>query len=96
MKGRRRNGSGLMHVSELDPRRRYLDRRRNPGAKFLCVSRDTGRVRKDNEVGTNNPHVRGCDCVNHRILHPVQGLESGRGGGEVRAMTYIRVGLTLL
>jgi hypothetical protein len=33
----------------------------------------------------------GCDCVNHRILHPVQGLESGRGGGEVRVMTHIRV-----
>jgi hypothetical protein len=83
MKGRRRNGSGL--------RSRWLDKRRNPGVKFLYVSRDTGRVRRDNEVGTNNPHIRGCDCVNHRILHPVQGLESGREGGEVRVMTHIRV-----
>ena len=41
-------------------------------------------MRRDIEVGTNNPHIRGCDCVSHRILHPVQGLESGRGGGEVR------------
>ena len=53
MKGRRRNGSGL--------RSRWLDKRRNPGVKFLYVSRDTGRVRRDNEVGTNNPHIRGCD-----------------------------------
>jgi hypothetical protein len=37
---------------------------------------------------TNNPHIRGCDCVNHRIPHPVQGLERGRGGGEVRVMTH--------
>jgi hypothetical protein len=42
-------------------------------------------------VGTDNPHISGCDCVNHRIIHPVQGLESGRGGGEVRVMTHIRV-----
>jgi hypothetical protein len=40
-------------------------------------------VSRDNEVGkTDNPHIRWCDCVNHRILHPVQGLESGRGGGK--------------
>jgi hypothetical protein len=48
-------------------------------------------VRRDIEVGTYNPHIRGCDCVNHRILHPVQGLESGRRGGEVRVMTHVRV-----
>jgi hypothetical protein len=29
--------------------------------------------------------------MNHRILYPAQSLESGRGGGEVRVMTYIRV-----
>ncbi len=27
----------------------------------MYVSRDTGRVRKDIEVGTNNPHIRGWD-----------------------------------
>jgi hypothetical protein len=27
----------------------------------------------------------------YRVLHPVQGLESGRGGGEVRVTTHIRV-----
>jgi hypothetical protein len=58
---------------------------------FLCVSRDTRRVRRDDDMRTNNPHIRVCDCVNHRILHPVQSLESVRGGGEVRVMTYIRV-----
>ena len=29
-------------------------------------------------MGTNNLHIRGCDCVNHRILHPVQGLRIAR------------------
>jgi hypothetical protein len=29
--------------------------------------------------------------MNRRILNPAQGLESGRVGGEVRVMTYIRV-----
>ena len=57
----------------------------------LCISRDTGRVRRDDDMRTNNPHVRGCDCVSHRILLLVQGLESGRREGEVRVMTYIRV-----
>ena len=57
----------------------------------MCVSRDTGKVRKDNDMRTNNPHIRRCDCVNHRILHPVQGLERDREGGEVRVMLCIRV-----
>jgi hypothetical protein len=29
--------------------------------------------------------------MNRRILNPAQGLESGRDGGEVRVMTFIRV-----
>jgi hypothetical protein len=29
--------------------------------------------------------------MNRCILNPAQGLESGRDGGEVRVMTYIRV-----
>jgi hypothetical protein len=29
--------------------------------------------------------------MNRRILHPAQGLESGRVGGEVSVMTCIRV-----
>jgi hypothetical protein len=29
--------------------------------------------------------------MNLRIFNPAQGLESGRDGGEVRVMTYIRV-----
>jgi hypothetical protein len=29
--------------------------------------------------------------MNCRILYPAQSLESGRVGGEVRVMTYIRV-----
>ena len=57
----------------------------------MYVSRDTGRMRSGIEVGTNNPHIRRCDYDSYRILHPVQGLESGRGGGEVRVMTHIRV-----
>ncbi len=73
-----------------------MRQKEEPRGQFLYVSRDTGRVRRDNEVGSNNPHIRGCDCINHRILHPVQGLESGRGGGEVRdaytGMTHIIVG----
>ena len=48
-------------------------------------------MRRDIEVGTNNPHIRRCDGIGHRVLHPVQGLESGRGGGEVRVTTHIRV-----
>jgi hypothetical protein len=28
--------------------------------------------------------------MNRRILNPAQGLESGRVGGEVRVMTFIR------
>jgi hypothetical protein len=47
--------------------------------------------RLDFEVRTNNPHIRRCDGVSHRVLHPVQGLESGKGGGEVRVTTHIRV-----
>ena len=54
----------------------------------MCVSRDTGKVRKDNDMRTENPHVRRRDYVNHLILHPVQGLERDRGGGVVRVMTY--------
>jgi hypothetical protein len=34
--------------------------------------------------------------MKRRILNPAQGLESGRGGGEVRVMTYIRVWPTVL
>ena len=29
----------------------------------MYVSRDTGRMRRDIEVGTNNPHIRRCDGV---------------------------------
>jgi hypothetical protein len=29
--------------------------------------------------------------MNRRILNPAQGLETGRVGGEVRVMKYIRV-----
>jgi hypothetical protein len=29
--------------------------------------------------------------MNRRVLNPAQGLESGRDGGEVRVMTFIRV-----
>ena len=32
-----------------------------PRVKFLYVSRDTGRGRRDIEVGTHNPHIRECD-----------------------------------
>jgi hypothetical protein len=35
--------------------------------------------------------MRRCDGMNRRILYSAQSLESGRGGGEVRVMTYIRV-----
>jgi hypothetical protein len=57
----------------------------------LYVSRDTGRMRRDIEVGTNNPHIRRCDGVSHRVLHPVQGLESGRGGGDKSHDAYTGV-----
>ncbi len=62
-----------------------------PRSPILCVSRDTGKVGKDNDMRTNNPYIRRCDCVNHRLLHPVQGLERGREGGEVRVMSCIRI-----
>ncbi len=27
---------------------------------FLCISRDTGRVRRDHDMRTNNPHIIGA------------------------------------
>ena len=68
-----------------------IECKRNTTRKGLVHELPKDNEVGDNEVGTNNPRIRGCDCVNHRILHPVQGLERGRGGGEVRVMTYKRV-----
>ena len=43
----------------------------------MCVTRDTGKVGKDNDMRTNNPYIRRCD-------RPVSiGGSGGQGPAEM-------------
>ena len=73
-----------------------------PGKILVMVGRlvETLRVKFLNiqKALRNKVRLRGVTILesggattNRRMLNPAQGPESGKDGGEVRAMTYIRV-----